>query len=132
MVTSIHPFADSKVTKFLQERLAQLADRKSERQVAAEAGFKSLNIVNMMKKGDSKVPLDRVAGLARALETDPTHLFILALDQYMPSDAPEMSIASTILSKNEKAIIDYIREVSGSSDPGLNDQRKEAIKKTFA
>ncbi len=127
MNTTSHPFADSKVTKFLQERLADLSHKKSERQVAAEAGFKSLNIVNMMKKGDAKVPLDRAVGLARALEVDPAHFFVLVLDQYLPADTPEGMLMSSILSDKEKEIIAFIREISEGSDPGLNQHRREAL-----
>lgn len=126
-----HPFADSKVTKFLQERLAEISGSKSERQVAAEAGFRSLNIVNMMKKGDAKVPLDRAVGLANALGVDPAHFFVLVLDQYLPADTPEGMLMTTLLSNKEKEIIAFIREISEGSDPGLNQHRREALLSAF-
>lgn len=133
MTISVHPWADSKVTKFLQEKLAAISDRKSERQIAAEAGFKSLNIVNMMKNGGAKVPLDRVIQLARALEVDPAYLFRLALEQQLTNvNLPDDFFARTILSDNEVEIIECIREASGNSDPGLNDRRRQELKTLFS
>lgn len=131
MNNSIHPFAGSKISEFLAKRIADFSGRKTEREIAAEAGFKSLNIVNMMKKGGARVPLDRVAGLARALETDEALMFRLALEQFMPEGSREMAIGNSIFTENEIAIINLIREASGNTDPGLNDQRREGLAKLF-
>jgi len=41
----------------------------------------------MFKRGEAKVPLDKVPILARALNVDPALLFCLAVEQYWPGGA---------------------------------------------
>lgn len=42
----------------------------------------SQNMLSMLKSGSSKLPLDRVASLARALDCDPAYLLRLTLDRW--------------------------------------------------
>jgi transcriptional regulator with XRE-family HTH domain len=107
--------------------------RKSQRQIAQEAGFKTLNIVSMMKSGDAKLPLDRVPGLAKALEVDPAVLFRLAVAEYM-SDADQIidQIFGTITTQNEAEILAFIRELTTNSDPALTESAKKHIQKAFS
>lgn len=37
-------------------------------------------MITMLKQGDTKLALDRVVALARALEVDPERLYLLAFD----------------------------------------------------
>ena len=38
----------------------------------------------MFKRGEVKVPLNKIPLLAKAINADPAHLFRLALEQYWP------------------------------------------------
>jgi hypothetical protein len=128
------PYADSELAKFLSKRIDELAATKSQRLIAQQAGFKTPGIISMIKTGDAKLPLDRVIGLAKALETDPAHLMRMAIKLYFTNDDKETTqlFDAMFMSANEKAIITLIREISGASDPGLNDQRRSAITKAFS
>jgi hypothetical protein len=124
---------ETPLSRFISKRLDQLAPRKSQRQVAQEAGFKALNIVNMMKNGVSKLPIDRVPAMAKALEVDPSVLLRLALNEFMGGNALKAidQMLGTIVSQNEVEILEFIREVSGNSDPSLTDAAREQLKTAF-
>ena len=75
-----HPYANTPATRLIIDRVRDLSHRKSQAEIAAEAGFVNANFVSLLKSGKNKVPLDRVPALARALEVDPAYLMRLALD----------------------------------------------------
>lgn len=91
---------------------------KTQRQVAEECGFDNPNIITMFKTGSTKLPLNRIGPLAKALDVDPAHLLRLTLLEYMPEtwQAVENIMQSTILSANELALIRAYRQVTGDSD----------------
>ena len=62
------PYADTRLAAFLEKRILELKPRKSQLQIAAEAGFVQPNMLSMFKNGSNKLPLDRVTGLAKALD----------------------------------------------------------------
>jgi transcriptional regulator with XRE-family HTH domain len=68
------------------ERLRQAIDASplTQREIATQAGFPRGNVISMMKSGEMKVPLDRLPGLARALDIDPAEFLGLALREYHP------------------------------------------------
>lgn len=75
------PHADTRLAKYIEKRVLELRPNKSQAQIAEEAGFVNPNMIAMLKNGATKLPLDRVASLAAALDCDPRLLFNLALDQ---------------------------------------------------
>lgn len=75
------PHADSRLAQYLDKRVLELRPRKSQALIAEEAGFINPNVIAMIKSGATKLPLDRVASLADALECDPRMLFNLALQR---------------------------------------------------
>lgn len=75
------PHADSRLAKYVATRVLQLKPRKSQAEIASEAGFPNANFISMIKNGTSKLALDRVPALAKALECDAALLFRMALEQ---------------------------------------------------
>ena len=57
---------------------------KNQREIAEEIGFPKPNIISMMKKGDTKIPIERIPALAKACLVDPIHLLKLAMEEYHP------------------------------------------------
>lgn len=74
------PHADTPMAKFVERRVLELKPKKSQAEIAAQAGYVNPNMVTMIKQGTSKVALDRVPALAKALECDPAYLMRLALE----------------------------------------------------
>ena len=82
---TVRPLANTAIARFLDRRIDELKGAKTQREIAAEAGYEKPNIISMFKYGEAKVPLDKIPALAKALEIDPAHLFRLALEQYWPA-----------------------------------------------
>ena len=97
------------------EYLAEQIDLspKLQLQIAKEAGFDSPNVLTMMKQGKTKIPLNRVGSIARALEIDPHHLMRRVLEEYLPESwrAIEQSLGKLLLSPEEEALILTYREM---------------------
>lgn len=127
------PYADTRLAIFVETRVLELRSRKSQIEIATEAGYVNPNNLAMIKNGSTKLPLDRVAGVAKALECDPKLLFRLALEQATGSTtaiAIEL-IFGTIVSRNEVAWLNEIRDLSGYSDPSLTARSRTALRSVF-
>ena len=70
------------VADFIADRLAE--SDKTQREIAQECGFEKPNIITMFKQGATKIPLNRIGALAKAIDVDPAHLLRLAMKEYMP------------------------------------------------
>ena len=99
---------------------------------AEAAGFINPNMVSMIKKGASKLPLDRVPALAKALECDPA-LLRLALEQSAGKTAATAiyEVIGPPITKHELAWIMEIRDASGDTDPRLTSRASAAIRGIF-
>jgi len=60
-------YENTRLAKYLEQRVLELKPKKTQGDIAAEAGFVNPNMITMFKTGASKVPLDRVPALALAL-----------------------------------------------------------------
>jgi len=58
----------------VERRVLELKPKKSQLQIASETGLSNPNMVTMIKQGASKLALDRVPSMARALRCDPACL----------------------------------------------------------
>lgn len=104
------------VAEFIADKLADTD--KTQREVAEECGFENPNIITMFKTGATKLPLNRIGPLAKALDVDPSHLLRLVMLEYAPEtwEAIESIMQSTLLTANELALIRTYREATGDSD----------------
>ncbi|CAN7686058.1 XRE family transcriptional regulator [Mesorhizobium amorphae] len=111
----------SEIAKFLDKRIYELGHRKSQRDIAREIGLTNDNVVSMMKNGRTKVPLDRVVSIAKALETEPRPLFVLALMQSgNEKDRAAFQEIVGEFTENEQEIIEVIRKFSNGTDPKMS------------
>lgn len=128
-----YPNENSRLARFLDRRIAQLSPNKLQRDIAAEAGFVNPNFLSMLKNGDAKLALDRVPGLAKALDVDPVYLLLLALEQSGNKSTHEAfrEILGTVVTRNEATWLDEIRDASDHSDPRLTRRAGAAIRGIF-
>lgn len=127
------PYSGSKLAKFVEKRVLELRPYKTQAEIASQAGFVNPNMISMIKSGASKLALDRVSGLAGALEVDKRLLFKLACEQAGNETlmlAVE-EIFGTIVTNNEIMWLEAIREASGNTDPTLTNRRRTAIRAIF-
>jgi hypothetical protein len=126
-------YADTPLVRFITKRVLELRPRKSQHDIAVEAGFIHVNMMSLIKAGATKVPLDRVPALARALETDDRLLFRLALQQAggETTRVAVEEIFGTIVSRNEVAWLEELHDASGDTDPALTSRARSAIRGVF-
>jgi hypothetical protein len=130
---SMKPHAHTRLAKYVAQRITELAGRKTQAEMAAEAGFVNSNMLSMIKSGASKLPLDRVPQLARALESDPAFLLRLAMDQALGTTAAKAvdEIWGSPLTRNEREWIAEIRDASGDTDPRLTARSRSKLREIF-
>lgn len=132
-MTRSTPHANTGLAKFLRQRILELKPAKSQVEIATEAGFTNPNMLSMIKAGTSKLPLDRVQALARALDTDPKRLFLLAIDQGGGETTRKAieDIFGTIVTRNEVRWLEELRDASGHGDPALTARARNALRAIF-
>lgn len=129
-----HPYANDPATIFLADRIHDLAHRKTQAEIATEAGFQNANMLSILKAGKSKIPLYRVPSLAKALEADPGYVMRLALDQAVGVTAAKAitDIFGAPVSVNERGWLDEIRAASDNSDPRLTARSRASLRGIFS
>lgn len=127
------PYSGTELSEFVAHRVAELRPRKTQSEIASEAGFINPNVLSMIKSGATKLPLDRVVDLARALECDPARLFRLALLQsgHETTRAVVEQVFGTPVSRNEIGWLMAIREAASETDPALTTRARAAIRGIF-
>lgn len=101
------------VAAYLTQQVQQCG--KTQREIAAAAGFDNPNIITLLKQGKTKLPFARVVPLAQALGIEPQHLFALVMADYYPDtwDAIKDRL-DTPATADEIEIVEAIREVGGN------------------
>src|SRR5690606_23967372 len=79
-----HINMSANTSSLIATAVQRLEGRKTQQQIAREAGFPRSNMLSMIKKGKTRLPLERVPALAKALEIDPAVLFRVALKELWP------------------------------------------------
>lgn len=126
------PYAGTRLASYIEKRVLELRPRKSQAEIAHEAGFTHPNMITMLKTGASKLALDRVPALARTLDCDPRLLFKLALEQQGGTTARAVEeIFGVVVTRNEAAWIEELREASGHADPNLTARTRGAPRGIF-
>ncbi len=127
------PYGGTDLAAFLTHRIVELRPRKSQVEIASEAGFANPNMLSMLKAGTTKLALDRVADLARALETDPARLFQMALLQsgHETTRAVIEEIFGTLVTRNEVGWLAELRDASDNVDPSLTTRSRAALRAIF-
>lgn len=100
------PYANTRMAIYLTKQIDALAGVKNQREIAQEIGYEKPNMISMFKRGEAKVPFDKIPALAKALHVDPGHLFRLAVEQQWPGMAEVINdIFKNLASDNEVEIL---------------------------
>jgi hypothetical protein len=127
-MTPKKPYADSRLAKYLTKRVLECRPR-TQAEIASGAGFSNANMITIIKQGGSRLPLDRVVPLAKALDVDPAYLLLLGLEQAVgPTEAATIvEVMGNTVTQHEMTWIEAIREASGMTDPALTKRGRAAI-----
>jgi transcriptional regulator with XRE-family HTH domain len=128
-----NPYQNTATAKLIADRIRDLSHRKTQAEIASEAGFPNANMMTFLKNGRNKVPIDRVPSLANALEVDPAYLMRLALDQAVGATAAKAitDIFGTPATANEQSWLAELRDASDNSDPRITARSRAALRAIF-
>ena len=128
-----NPYANTTTARLIADRIRDLSHKKTQAEIASEAGFANANMMTFLKNGRNKVPLDRVPSLAKALEVDPAYLMRLALDQAVGATAAKAitEIFGTPATENERGWLKELRDASDNTDPRLTARSRTALRGIF-
>ncbi len=106
-----------RTAKLVSKQIEALKGRKTQRQIAREAGYNTPNIISMIKSGETGVPFERIPALAAALELDPALLFRIVVEEYWPERyAAVNAIFGMVLTANEREFMRTVRDMSGGRE----------------
>lgn len=126
------PYEDTKLAQYLRQRIDELSSEMSQREIAAQIGYEKANIISMYKRGEAKVPLDRIPAFARVLKTDIALLFRLGLEQWWPGENHALEeIFDHVTTKNNREWLDILVDVSGEPDPAVTPERAKRLREVF-
>ena len=77
-----------KVSQFVSNAVD--ASGKSHSQIAEELGYSNAKVIDMIKAGSTKLPVNKVRALAQAVGADPKALMSCVLEEYMPESWQEI------------------------------------------
>lgn len=120
----------SRLSKLVSKKIEDLKGIKTQKEIAEEVGFKSVNMITMLKTGEAKLAIERAVSLAKALEADPRQMLIMAMERfYEPATVREIvAVLSDVVTENELKLLLALREANGNTDPKFSDEKIEAIK----
>lgn len=103
---------------------------KSQTEIAQQAGFDKPNVITMIKQGKTKVPLNKIGSMAKALEIDPVHFMRMCLNEYLPdlADTIQQITNQPIITKNEMDFITVIRSSKVDNPKLRTDAEKKKLK----
>lgn len=107
----MHDSLDDKcqVASFVERRVNQ--SPYSQKEIAEMCGFNTPNIITMLKQGSTKVPVEKIPALAKALDVDQVEFFTLVMKNYRPKEYEVIvKILGDPISEAERNIVKLLRD----------------------
>lgn len=121
---------ESKVAEFIANR--QLAMGMTNVEVAELVGYKNPNVISMIKKGNTKLPMEKVGLMAEALGTDPAKLLRMVMSEYSPDLLRVIEAAlGNVVTQNEMALIEIWRDATHNEDPVIPSEAVKGLHQGF-
>jgi len=126
------PYAKTKMAQFLDKRITSLQSELGQRDIAAALGYERPNIISMFKTGETKVPLDKIPTLAKAIKVDPAHLMRLGLEQYWPDQMQVITeVFKNLVTANEMEIVEIYRSAVTDRDLPITEGQRRRLREVF-
>jgi hypothetical protein len=113
------------VAEYLSEQIHLCG--KTQLEISREAGFNRPNIISMLKSGQTKLPITKIAPVAKALGVDPMHLFKMVMREYEPENwnaIENLIMGQPVLSQGEIELIELMRS-NGVENPKIRSHEDE-------
>jgi hypothetical protein len=101
-VMSVNPVPPS--ARFIAARIAELHGIRSQTEIARRAGFKSANVLSMIKDGKTKLPPERVLSVAKALDCEPRKLAEMVVREVVPHDVIQAAFGTVKVKSTTMAL----------------------------
>lgn len=116
---------ESKVANYIARRIE--ISGQFQKDIAEKVGFDKPNMITMIKQGKTRLPLDKIGPMAKALEVDPVQLLKLCMEEYHPNTwkaiAPFLESAMT---SDERRLLNALRAwVGGPFLSAMSDESKQ-------
>lgn len=116
------------MTKAKRVTVAEFIDRQiemgdvSQKDIAAALSYDKPNVITMIKQGKTKLPINKVGPLAKALGVDPVHMLRLVMGEYMPDtwESVQDLIGKSLVTEGEMQVIQLIREHTNGHELSLD------------
>jgi transcriptional regulator with XRE-family HTH domain len=85
---------------------------KTQAEIAEALGYTNANMISLLKAGKTKLPINRVEIMAKALGVDPLNLLRIAMTEYMPEtwDTIVSIMGDRIVSLDERKLLNLATE----------------------
>ena len=93
--------------------IAKHVDRSkySQKEIADMCGFNSPNVITMIKQGLTKLPIEKISKLAKALDLDRIELFTFVMARYRPKELEVIEdIYGESINEAERRVVRLLRE----------------------
>ena len=125
--------AESKLARFIDTQIDLLKGEKTQADIASELGYPKPNIITMFKQGLTRVPVNKIGPLARALGVDPSRMMRMALEEYAPETWQAIvQCLGEPITQNELVIVKHLRKLTNNNDYELAKADEEEALKNFA
>lgn len=123
----------SELARLVTARLEDISFQKSQREVADEVGFANRNMLSLIKTGQTKLSLDRVPAMAKALGLNIDVVLLPALRQYYGDDVISMlrETFGAAETHTEHEILSIARKHMDTS-LGLSFETRNALAEVFS
>lgn len=103
-------------------------------EIAKDLGYPKPNMISMLKTGATKLPLNKVGPMAKALGVDPAFLFRVVMKEYLPDsyDSILTIMNAAPVSENELEILAAVRDVNGGDPAVPNQEMRDELRKWAA
>lgn len=119
------------VAEFLTQQIA--ISGVSQKEIAESLNYEKPNIITMFKQGKTKIPLNKIAPLAKILGIDPVHFLRLAMLEYNAEtwEVLESLLGQRMVSDNEQHALDVIRSATANYAVPLTPEREVELATLF-
>jgi transcriptional regulator with XRE-family HTH domain len=123
-----HSIVESEVARLVTKIVNNSG--KSQLTIAKEAGYaRSPNTLTMIKRGTTKLSIEKVIPLAYACESDPKQLMNSVLREYFPAILQGLGdISGTVIDEDEMLIVDLYRREKAAKTKSARVHRAKLAK----
>lgn len=119
-----------KVADLITERQFDL--HLTNEEIAHRVGYSNPSLISMIKKGRTKLPIDKVIKMADALYVDRSRLMRLALNEYMPDAYYDIkNCLGEPITKNERVLLEVWRDSTDNKDPAIPENAIQGLNQVF-